>query len=373
MTGRPTRTLYFDESGYTGYNLLDPAQTVFVIASSDVGDAEASDILREAFPRYQGDEFKFTNIWRSGARRGLLQFANRLPALSERTFLWMSDKPFVVLTKMVDFLIEPITTTAGYDFYSDGFAWKFSNYIHFGLKEFAPPELLATMLRDYMAFSRAPSEEALDLLAWKLRLMSRSLDPPVRLFLEQMADGAEAFLHFTDLETFRSSNELHTSTMIALVSHWRRRIDDDFAVVHDASSTFLRNRRMWENVTSEAIPEQPMRGGDGQDTPYPLRVVSTMAVDSRDSAAVQFCDVLAGLSARHFSTNDGAEREFLDEVVRAGLSELTWDGVRPALVFPDSIPPRRLDGPDAVDRMAEVIRHSEGRRASPGRQGPPGE
>lgn len=31
-----TKTLYFDESGYTGYNLLDPAQPVFAIASTGV-------------------------------------------------------------------------------------------------------------------------------------------------------------------------------------------------------------------------------------------------------------------------------------------------------------------------------------------------
>lgn len=269
MSQRSVRILYFDESGYTGYNLLDPKQPVFVVASSDIGDAEADEILRDAFPRYQGDEYKFTNIWRRGARGGLLKLAGRLPALSERIFVWMSDKPFVVLTKMVDFLIEPMTTAAGFNFYSDGFAWKFSDYIHFGLKEFAPPELLATMLKDYMAFSQNPTQETLDLLAWKLRLMSRSLDEPVQLFLEQMADGAEAFLRFTDIDTFRSSNELHTSTMIALVSHWRRRTNDDFAVVHDASSTFLRNRRMWENVTSPTVPEQAMMGGDGKDTPFP--------------------------------------------------------------------------------------------------------
>ena len=54
-----TKTLYFDESGFTGYNLLDPNQPVFTIASSDLGDQEAADILRAAFPRYQGHEYKF--------------------------------------------------------------------------------------------------------------------------------------------------------------------------------------------------------------------------------------------------------------------------------------------------------------------------
>lgn len=42
-------TLYFDKSGYTGYNLLDPRQPVFVVASSDVGDEEALEILSAAF------------------------------------------------------------------------------------------------------------------------------------------------------------------------------------------------------------------------------------------------------------------------------------------------------------------------------------
>lgn len=65
------KTLYFDESGYTGYNLLDPNQPVFAIASTDIEPAIAGTILRESFPDYQGEEFKFTNIWGSKSRRGL--------------------------------------------------------------------------------------------------------------------------------------------------------------------------------------------------------------------------------------------------------------------------------------------------------------
>ena len=68
----PTRNLYFDESGFTGYNLLDPQQPVFCIASTDIGPDEAQAILRESFPRYQGQEYKFQNIWGSNRhRRGL--------------------------------------------------------------------------------------------------------------------------------------------------------------------------------------------------------------------------------------------------------------------------------------------------------------
>jgi len=45
----------------------------------------------------------------------------------------------------------------------------------------------------------------------------------------------------------------------------------------------------------------------------------------------------------------------MNEVIEAGLNELTYNGVRPATVFPDKIPPKRLSGPDVVDQMTNII------------------
>jgi hypothetical protein len=74
------------------------------------------------------------------------------------------------------------------------------------------------------------------------------------------------------------------------------------------------------------------------------------------SLGVQFCDVLAGLAARQFSPATlGDDREFMDRLVGNGFSELVYNGIRPDIVFPDQIPPRRLQGPDAVDRLMRVM------------------
>ena len=134
-----TRTIYFDKSGFTGYNLLDPAQPIFVVASAAIAAKRAAEILSEAFPGYQGPEIKFKNVWNGKHRAGLLHFVAQLPAFEDLAFIYMIDKRFAVLTKIVDFLIEPYITDAGYDFYDDGFCWKYCSYIHFGLTQFAPP------------------------------------------------------------------------------------------------------------------------------------------------------------------------------------------------------------------------------------------
>ena len=44
-------TLYFDESGQTGTNLLDPDQAFFSVCSTDLDEAEGRRILRDHFPR----------------------------------------------------------------------------------------------------------------------------------------------------------------------------------------------------------------------------------------------------------------------------------------------------------------------------------
>ena len=355
----PTRTIYCDESGFTGYNLLDPDQPIFAVASADIEERRADEILRDSFPAYQGAEFKFSNIWGSNNRRGLLRFANHLRAFRDLSFIYVADKRYTVLTKIVDFLIEPYITDAGYDFYADGFCWKYTNYIYFGLTQFAPPELLDTLLRHYQAFSRDPTPQSLALLQTQLRIMAASTEEPVKIFFEQMELGARLFNNYNHLATFRGTNELQVTIMAALVAHWRQRYVEDFAIIHDASSSFLRGRDLWERITNSNVPQQLHRMGDGSVVEYPLRVTSTMAVDSRDSRPVQFCDVLAGLATRFFSPSpraDGDDRSFMDEIVEAGLEDVSYNGMRPAPIFPDQIPPRRLSGPDVVDQMTAIIR-----------------
>jgi hypothetical protein len=350
------RTIYFDESGFTGYNLLDRDQPIFAVSSADIEGHRAEQILKESFPGYRAAEFKFRKIWGSNNRRGLLNFAKHLSALEDHVFVYVVDKRFAVLTKIVDFLIEPYITDAGFDFYDDGFCWKYCNYIYFGLTHFAPPELLDAIIRRYQIFSRDPTPEALRDLQTHLRLMASSVDERIKVFLEQMELGARLFNNYHNLQQFRGSDELQMTSMVAIVARWRQLYPDDFSVVHDNSSNFLRSKELWRRITNNKVPKQLHRLGDGSFVEFPLRVISTCASDSKKSRSIQFCDLLAGLAARHFrSDTDEAEREFIDDIIGAGLKDINYNGIRPSEIFPDQIPPKKLSGPDIVDQMTQII------------------
>jgi hypothetical protein len=350
----PPRTLYFDESGFTGNNLLDPAQPIFAIASADIDENSADEVLKASFPRYQGAEFKFKSIWGSNHRAGLLAFARHLRRFEDLAFVYMVDKRFAVLTKIVDLLIEPHVTDAGYDFYDDGFCWKYANYIHFGFTQFAPAELLDALLRHYQTFSRNPTRQNLTILQTRLNVMARSSEKRVRTFLEQMALGAQLFERYHDLATFRGSDELQMTIMLTIVYHWRQKCAEDLVLIHDASSNFLRSQKVWQKITSCDVPRQGLRFGDGSIVEYPLRVISTTPMNSENSRSIQFCDVLAGIATRHFSPlTEGRDRTFMDEVIDAGFKHITYSGIHPNTVFPDQI--KRLSGPDVVDQMMGVM------------------
>lgn len=84
-------------------------------------------------------------------------------------------------------------------------------------------------------------------------------------------------------------------------------------------------------------------------------------MNSTSSYAVQLCDLLAGLAARNFDSRLAPdERTLLAETINGGLGEIAFNGVRPGSTFLDQIPPKRLTGPDAVDRMAKLIFGSHG-------------
>jgi hypothetical protein len=352
-----TKTIYMDESGFTGANLLDTQQSFFVVESADVPQDQAEQILKASFPSYQGNEFKFQNIWKSSrGRKGLVNFATHLNELGDNTFTWMTDKKLAVLTKIVDFLIEPIIHKTGYNFYADGFCWKYTNYIYYGFNEFASPDVLESIINSYQRFSRNPSAQELGKLQGFLRSLAERIDSEITIFLEQMALGAELFTNFHDLSIFKGTDDLQFTTMLAVVGHWRQRHNEDFIIIHDASSNFSRQNDMWEKITNNNVPKQNHQLGDGTFVEFPLRVVETHSVDSKDNCSVQFCDVLAGLAAKCFGMGRQDEhRSLMDKVIEAGLKEVTFNGVRFQPIFPDEIPPPRLEGADIVDQMAEII------------------
>lgn len=348
------KTIYFDESGYTGSALLDPVQPYFTVASTDLSEAEARELLNHTFPGYGGREFKFQAMWRRDAyRERFIEFGAELGKLADRTFLWCIDKKFCVLTKLVDSLIEPLMYVRGYDFYADGHAPKFCNYVYAGIMALGGEALYDATVDGYAEFARNPNNETLEELGRRLRLMAKSVDEDISWFYELAVEGAERFHELHDLDTFAGSFDIQFTSVLASVGYWRSKSPDDFRVLHDDSSNFFRQEKLWEAVTAADVPPQVHDVSAGPAMEFPLRVVDTTACNSAEHLSIQLCDLLAGLVCKIHRRTE-ADSDLIARIVQGGFGELSAPGIRPSDELPQA-PPARRNGPDAVDLLTAVM------------------
>lgn len=357
----PTKDIFFDESGFTGRALLDPAQPNFVIASTIIPDAEAEEILRRSFPRYQADEFKFQKIWgRPVYRQQLPAFCEAVGSVKGGVYIWRIDKKFSVLVKLIDYLMEPIAHSQGVDFYKDGYGYKLANYIHFGLAHMASPGLYDAVVGAYFEFANAPSEQSLDRLRFRLNLMANSADAELRWFFRAAHTGAILFHRFCDIETFRDTLEIYLTSMLSCVGYWSGQIPNRLRLRHDQSNAFFAQRGLWDAMTSQDVPEQLHPVANGPPIRFPLPVDATEPTDSKASYSIQLCDLIAGLTAKIglLRETENGRAEF-EPILNTSFAHVPMNGVAPAPDFPTSHP-ANLDGPDPVDQMLGIIRAGGG-------------
>ncbi len=352
-----TTTIYLDESGFTGNDLYNPDQRFFTIASTIIEEQEAKDILDRCFPRYQGDEYKFTNIWkRERSRDGLRALAAEIPTFSDRAFVWIIDKRFCLLTKLVDYLVEPGAYEAGFDWYADGWGMRYLNTIHRDLMTHGADEIYDAMTLSWDAFARDPTGDKLDSLKEILEHGQATTTSPLPSLFGLILKGLEHFrTRNPNLADFADSNEIQVTSVFSSITWWRQHRSEDFALVHDESSSFLKQRDLWSTMLRDDFVAPPFQIANGTEVELPLRVRSTTAVRSHDSHSVQLCDVLAGLLAKAGPGLVGGPLDpFIVELVLTGAGELNYSGVMPHELFTEG-PPNRRDGPDMVDRMIGLL------------------
>lgn len=80
-----TTTIFLGESEFTGDDQYNPDQRFFTIASTIVEEEATREILSRCFPRYQGDEYKFTDIGkRERSEDGMRALAAELGSRAEQ-------------------------------------------------------------------------------------------------------------------------------------------------------------------------------------------------------------------------------------------------------------------------------------------------
>jgi hypothetical protein len=146
--------IFMDESGFTGEDLASKEQPLFVLSSCIAEDAFCEQIRRDIFSGVRSRELKHSALARTSVgRRIVVEFLKAIQGTGAFSS-WIVHKEFCLLTKFVDFWLEPAMKISGIDLYERGTNLAFSNMAYICLRTFESPEFLSDHLKAFQTMVR---------------------------------------------------------------------------------------------------------------------------------------------------------------------------------------------------------------------------
>lgn len=279
---------YIDESGYTGFDLLNPVQCFQGAAAVAIGDDEAARLIQEYFPKLQAPELKYHALARRPGYRQPLLDLQRAVLSQHKCVSYVCDKRFLLILMFLDYAVEPFYYERGLDFYQDG-----QNYSLASLLYTVGPTLLGKAAFDnlLMAFQRAvkgKTSQALDALVRAAQTLNWRELPEA---LGPLAQGSPECL--SAIATPGVSTDAAMVVLQSLISRMEAMSAGPYRVEHDQSKNLLRYHQLLQRYIDHQ-DEVEFRQTQISGIRFPLKLSSVTQVDSKTSPAVQIADVMIG-------------------------------------------------------------------------------
>jgi hypothetical protein len=296
-----------DESGYTGFDLLNRDQRFQGATAVAISDADASALIREHFPRIQAPELKYSSVSRGTRNHQRLIVFLRDALHSFQSVTYVCDKRFLLVLMFADYAIEPYYYERGMDFYADG-----QNYALASLLTMAGPTLLGQATFDDLlaAFQRAVKEKTPSSLG---DLVAAARRTAWREFPEALGPLAQ-YAAPECLEAIATPGVTTDAAFVvlqSLISRMEVMSDGPYRVEHDRS----KNLETYHALLRRYIDHKgsvDLRQSDVASFKFPLKLTDVTQVDSKASPAIQVADVMIGAALEAANVMAGERSGGLD-------------------------------------------------------------
>jgi uncharacterized protein DUF3800 len=314
---RQAQSIYCDESGFTGGNLLDSQQPTFAYSAVAIEREEADELLaraRAALGIANLGEMKSGTLY--GSRKGRAALAEVVRAVGDRSLVFMADKKFALACKFFEYVFEPILSENNAFFYRRGFHKFIANLLYLKLRINDPTA--EQMVVAFQRFMR--SRDAGEIAAMLGTDMDEDVDP-----LKQMLDIANAYRDQIgdELNTLGGNDavgkcvlDLTTSGLFVLLGAWGERFPQ-LDVFCDRSKPLESYPELF--AVTVGRQERSYMTFEDRATPITFNLARPISfVDSRDHAGVRVADLVAGAvtyGAREDDPEAAAFRAAIGDVV----------------------------------------------------------
>lgn len=282
------KSVYIDESGYTGFDLLHQDQPFQGASAIYISDLEARELINTYFPNIKSKELKYRNLARrSGNWERLLGLQKDL--LENHVCIsYVCDKRFLLILYFLDYAVEPFYFDKGINFYEDGCNYSLASLLYFTGSTLLEGDNFIEILSLFQYAMKSKSEMSISALIEKIKASPWNALPE--------AFGPLAQENASCIEAIRNkdvSTDGAYIVLLSLISRLEAVIDHSYEIVHDKS----KNLEQYDVTLNKMINHEneiSFKETDLTTLSFPLNLSRVSQVDSKESPSVQLADVLIG-------------------------------------------------------------------------------
>jgi hypothetical protein len=296
-----------DESGYTGFDLLNPEQHFQGATAVAISDEDAARLIKEHFPKLQASELKYRSLSRRPGNHPRLLGLQRDILTHYKCVTYVCDKRFLLLLMFLDYAVEPFYYERGLNFYEDE-----QNYSLASLLYTVGPTLLGKEAFDGVqaAFQHAVKEKTPAALGDLVTAARKTRWQELPEALGPLAQYAAPEC----LEAIATPGVSTDATFVvlqSLVSRMEEMAAGPYRVEHDQSKNLLTYHELLQRYIKHD-QDVEFRQSEIARIKFPLKLASVIQVDSKTSPAVQLADVMIGAAIEAANTLTGRRTGGLD-------------------------------------------------------------
>lgn len=299
------QNIYFDESGFTGQNLLSSDQTLFAYGSVASNEEEAHETVMEIVRKYkiQSPELKGSPLIRSGnGRKAILEI---LDIFQGRYKSVVFDKKYALACKFFEYIFEPVLASKSTLFYSIGFHEYIANILYL---DFMAKSDSAIMIFEkfFLAMKSGSMANMKELFHDDFK---QGIFPP----LEQILEFAHIHQNIIDDEITQLPDwilDLSTTAVYTLLCEWGK-TGQQIRAICDNSKPLAYSRDLFDCMIDRKDQQKVQFGKETHNITFNLSE-SVIMGDSKEFYGIQIADVVA--AACVYVANRDNTDSFADEL-----------------------------------------------------------
>ena len=296
-----------DESGYTGFDLLNPQQRLQGAAAIAISDEDAALLIKEHFSRRQASELKYRALSRRPNNRPRLLALLRDLLQSYKCVTHVMDKRYMLILKFCDYAVEPWYYERGANFYADGQNYAMGSLLSVVGSTLLGAEPFEAVLAAFQCAMKEKTPKSLNALVAAARRTNWQAFPEAigPLARDACPDCLRA------IAAPGVSTDLAMVVMQALISRMEVMADGPYRVEHDESKNLATYHDLLQAFIDHT-DEVELRQTAIASFKFPLKLTEVTQVNSKTSPAIQLADVMIGAALEAGNIMTGQRTEGLD-------------------------------------------------------------